>query len=210
MTFHPTRRRYPIIAVRMPILFLRFPGMLARLSADVDAWWKRSLDALPGLGAAEARALLDEAAARFAEAMLMQTNSIVSTVHPLHDAVEAIVRRAGVGDVSVLTGTVGGAEMAVVNDLWRASRGEIALDAVVREHGFHGPHEGELSSTVWREDPAPLLRMVERYRVRPDSEDPRLGQDERARIFAREVDTVLARLPRPVASSRSPRSWPRA
>jgi pyruvate,water dikinase len=202
MTFHPTRRRYPFIAVRLPLLFLRFPRLLARHSAQVDAWWKASIAGLPGLGLGEAKVLLREAAARFDTAMVMQTNSIVSTVHPLHDAVGQLVERAGVGEVSILTGAAGGVEMTVVADVWRASRDELTLAAVVREHGFHGPNEGELSSTVWREDPAPLRTLIERYRARPDSEDPRLGLREREKTFDREADNVLAALPplrRPLA-----------
>jgi phosphohistidine swiveling domain-containing protein len=195
MTFHPTRRRYPMIALRLPLLFLRFPRMLARSSEEVDGWWKTSIDRLPGLDLPEVKALLGDASSRFSDAMLMQTNSIVSTVHPLHDAVQTIVERAGIGEVTILTGAVGGAEMEVVSDVWRVSRGETTLEAVVRSHGFHGPSEGELSSIVWREDPAPLQRLIERYRDRPDSEDPRLSQREREATFDREVAAVVAALP---------------
>jgi pyruvate,water dikinase len=69
----------------------------------------------------------------------------------------------------VLSG-VGGAEMAVVGDLWKASRGQIPLEQVIANHGFHGPGEGEVSSVVWREDPSPLRRVLEYYRELPDSE----------------------------------------
>ena len=31
-------------------------------------------------------------------------------------------------------------------------------------HGYHGPDEGQISSTSWREDPSPLLRLLDRYR----------------------------------------------
>ena len=34
---------------------------------------------------------------------------------------------------------------------------------MVRNHGFHGPLEGEMSSRVWREDPEPLRRLIREY-----------------------------------------------
>src|SRR5947209_4398853 len=62
--------------------------------------------------------------------------------------------------------------MAIVSDIWNASRGIGSLAAVVDNHGFHGPLEGEASSRVWREDPAPLQRMIAAYRDIPESESP--------------------------------------
>jgi pyruvate,water dikinase len=82
-----------------------------------------------------------------------------------------LVERAGVGDVGALSGT-GGAEMAIISDIWLASRGVLTIGDVVASHGFHGPFEGEVSSRVWREDPAPLERMIRSYADRPDAEDP--------------------------------------
>jgi phosphohistidine swiveling domain-containing protein len=197
MEFHPTKRRYPIVAVRMPLLFIRFPRMLAALSADIDAWWKASIARLPSLDRAGAQAMFTEAVRRHDEAMVMQTNGILSTMQVLYDSVESLVVKAGAGELSVLTGASGGAEMAVVTDIWRASRGEITLEEIVRNHGFHGPNEGELSSTVWREDPAPLTKLVEQYKSRPDSQDPRMRDHERAAHYDREAAAVVAALPAP-------------
>ena len=115
--------------------------------------------------------------------------------NPCIDALSRLVERVGVGDVALLSGS-GGAEMAVVGDIWKASRGELDVEDVARAHGFHGPAEGELSSRVWREDPTPLRSVVGQYAQRPDSDDPlererrRLAESERAR---REI---LAALPR--------------
>ena len=35
---------------------------------------------------------------------------------------------------------------------------------LVARHGYHGPDEGQISSRSWREDRAPLLGLLERYR----------------------------------------------
>jgi pyruvate,water dikinase len=69
--------------------------------------------------------------------------------------------------------------MAVVCDLWQASRGRIGLDQVVANHGFHAPLEGELSTRVWREDDLALRRMVEQYSRLDDGDDPLRGDAAR-------------------------------
>jgi hypothetical protein len=69
------------------ILFLTFPRLLAALSRDFDAWWKRSIAALPGLDHAQVKALFAKAVRRHDEAMVMQANGIFSTLQPLYDAV---------------------------------------------------------------------------------------------------------------------------
>ena len=102
-----------------------------------------------------------------------------------------VIQAAGAGDLGVLSGA-GGAEMAVITDIWKASRGELTVEQVIREHGFHGPLEGEISSTVWREDPAPLARLITEYAGR---DDPRRHEAEmNARLPAAQAD-VLGALP---------------
>jgi pyruvate,water dikinase len=83
----------------------------------------------------------------------------------------------------------------LVGDIWEASRGRLTVAEVARRHGFHGPAEGELSSRVWRDDPAPLERMVSEYRARPDSEDPAARQQARQTQAVQMASEVLARVP---------------
>ncbi|MEA2170780.1 MAG: rifampicin phosphotransferase, partial [Solirubrobacteraceae bacterium] len=118
---------------------------------------------------------------RLDEGLVCQTIGILSVMQPLHDAVVQLCEKLGAGDASVLTGASGGAEMAVVNDIWAASRGRLSVEEIVRRHGFHGPLEGELSGRPWREDPAPLRAMIEGYRARPDGDDPALRDAGRRR-----------------------------
>jgi pyruvate,water dikinase len=83
----------------------------------------------------------------------------------------------------------------VVSDLFRAAHGRLSIDDVVRRHGFHGPMEGELSSAVWREDPAPLNKLLRDYAQRADADDPRL-HSERRRAAAKAVQRqMLAAMP---------------
>jgi pyruvate,water dikinase len=86
-----------------------------------------------------------------------------------------IARGSGVPEVTSLGTASGNAEMAIVCDLWRASRGVMTLDEVVAKHGFHAPLEGELSTRVWREDDLALRRMVEQYARLDDADDPSRG-----------------------------------
>src|SRR6516162_376007 len=53
--------------------------------------------------------------------------------------------------------------MAVVEDIWLASRKRLTLSDVIARHGFHGPLEGDVAARVWREDAEPLRRMIARY-----------------------------------------------
>jgi pyruvate,water dikinase len=87
--------------------------------------------------------------------------------------------------------------MAVVEDIWAMSRDRLDIDEFLLRHGFHGPDEGELSSRVWREDPAPLLALVAAYRNKDDSEDPHLLDRARRLRYAAAERHVLVAAPRP-------------
>lgn len=194
MSFVPTRRRYPVVAAKLPWAFLNSPRRIRRLAAETDAWWRAEVARLDTLDREQATVLFVEALERFQEAMVTHTVGLLGTVQPLYDAVEKLTARAGVGDVAALSGA-GGAEMAIIGDLWRASRGEIDLDEVVRNHGFHGPAEGELSSRVWREDRSPLERLMAEYRSMPAEADPRTREADAASRLPGLQRELLAALP---------------
>ena len=140
MEFHPTKRRYPIVAVRMPLLFIRFPRMLAALSADIDGWWKASIARLPSLDRDSAQAMFTEAVRRHDEAM-----ADADQRHPLD--MDAGPLRLG-GE----PGREGGGRRIVrlpaprAGPRWRSSptsggrrAREMTLEEIVRNDGFHGP-----------------------------------------------------------------------
>jgi len=194
MTFAPTKRRYPVIAYRLPRAMITAPRQVRRRAGVIDAWWRSSIAALPGLSRSECVAALREAMDRFDESLTWHSLALLAVVQPLLVQLTKLVERAGVGDVGALSGT-GGAEMAIISDIWLASRGVMTVAGVVANHGFHGPLEGEISSRVWREDPAPLERMITGYAARPDSDDPR-QYERRAREHLPELQrSVLAALP---------------
>jgi rifampicin phosphotransferase len=193
--YTPTRRRYPAIAGRLAVLSVTGPAQVHRLARETDAWWRDSTERAGSLGLRGATDLLGEAADRFFATLSLHTLGLMGVVQPVHDALTRLVETTGVGDVAVLSGS-GGAEMAVVGDIWRASRGEIDLADVVARHGFHGPLEGELSGRVWREDADPLRRLVGEYTRRPDAASPRAREEQRRQDAARMTRELLAAVPR--------------
>jgi phosphohistidine swiveling domain-containing protein len=194
MNFAPTMRRYPVIVYRLPRAIVAAPRQVRRRAAVIDAWWRSSIAALPDLSRSECVAALRDAVGRFDESLTWHSLALLAVVQPMLVQLTKLVERAGVGDVGVLSGT-GGAEMAIVSDIWLASRGAMTVAEVAANHGFHGPLEGEVSSRVWREDRAPLERMISSYADRPDSEDP-VQRERRASAQLPEAQReVLAALP---------------
>lgn len=194
LVFAPTRRRYPVLAWRLPWTFITLPRRLPRFVAEYDAWRRVQLARIPHLDLPELAALVREARTRLTEGVVFQTTVLFGVVQPLYDALARTVEEAGTGDLSVLSGT-GGAEMAVIGDVWEASRGRRTVTEVIADHGFHGPAEGELSSRVWREDDTPLRRTIEQYAGRPETDAPGLAAARHQQAWAAERDAVLAGLP---------------
>ncbi len=194
MAFAPTMRRYPVIAYRMPRAALGMPGKVRRLAPEIDAWWRAETARVAHADLAGAVATFQEASRRFSTAMTLHGIALFAAITPLINALTSLVQRTGVGDVGVLSGA-GGAELQMVDDIWKASRGELTLEEVVASYGFHGPLEGELSARVWREDPTPLAAVIERYAATDDSASP-LAREQAARDrLPRMQAEVLAELP---------------
>ncbi|MCV7412396.1 hypothetical protein AWC05_17430 [Mycobacterium florentinum] len=196
MAFTPTMRRYPVIAHRLPYAALTMPRRVRRLAPQIDAWWRGEIPKLADADLAGAIAIFDGATHRFSETMTAHGIALFSAITPLINALTALVQRTGIGDVGVLSGS-GGAEMAMIEDIWRASRGGLTLNEVVANHGFHGPLEGEISSRVWREDPSPVAAVIERYAATDESASP-LAREQAARERLPAMQSeLLAALPAP-------------
>jgi pyruvate,water dikinase len=197
LVFHPTKRRYPVVAWRLPWTFGTAPRQARALTAATDAWWRETIPLLPRMDERTALATFHDAARRFADNLTTQGVITFAVVSPLYEAVAKLVERTGVGDIASLSGS-GGAEMAIITDIWRASRGEIDVEQVIANHGFHGPKEGEISSRVWREDPTPLQQMIKDYAERADTDNPVLRQAEARRRLPALQREVAATFPAPL------------
>jgi phosphohistidine swiveling domain-containing protein len=190
--YHPTIRRYPVIAWKLSRTFFGMPRRLAREPPEFHRWWQGQIDALATADLPAARGILTDGLIEFEKALALQSLAVSGHSHLVYSALAGVVQQARTGDMGVLSGA-GGAEMNVISDIWRASRGQLTIDQVVREHGFHGPLEGEVSSVVWREDPRPLEHLIAEY---ADREDPRLREaDTKTKLPAAQAE-VLAALPR--------------
>ena len=195
MRFQPTRRRYPMVMLRLIQSFMVIPGRLRRVRDDYNRWWRQSVAAVPTLELGAATQLFLEAKDRFADAQTLQIHAVLGTVQPMYAALDSIAKSTRIEDGRRLGGVSGNAEMAVVCDLWQVSRGRMTIDHLIANHGFHGPAEGELSSRVWREDPAPLQRMAAQYAGRSDALDPLRREDDQQRERDRIEARVIAATP---------------
>lgn len=197
MEFHPTRRRYPVVAVRLPWCFVTTQRRIRRLGADMTRWRTDRLAAVGTQDLAGAVATFLEARRQFERAAVLHGLVLFSVVQPLYAALTQLVDKAGVGDVATLSGAFGVETSEMITDIWDVSRGRGGIEAVAAKHGFHGPLEGEMSSRVWREDDAPLRRMVAEYADRDDSEDPRRREQDRVAARDDTARRVLGALPGP-------------
>jgi len=194
ITWNPTRARYPFVLAKLPVVFARSPARIRAVSKETDTWWRTQVPRLKQLSHQEAIATFNEAYTRFDTALTLQSIGLLGCIQPIYDTLEKVVAKAGVGDIGVLSGS-GGAEMAIVSDMWSASRGRIAVADVVASHGFHGPREGEISSVVWREDPSPLARLIGEYSQQDESSSPVARDAENRRRRAAMQCEVAAAFP---------------
>ena len=192
-----TRRRYPVIATRLPYTFFRAPSVLRKAAAETEDWWRQQIAAVPRLHHEGAVRMFAESAEWFRRNVALQATTLFCVVQPVYDALAKLADKAGVTDMTSLAAGYGSVpELAVVADLWRASRGEIEISTVVERNGFHGPLEGELSSRMWRENDAPLRRLVTEYAAMDDTDNP-LGREAALREQRGELERqILAALPR--------------
>jgi pyruvate,water dikinase len=184
-------RRYPSVLVKLlPAIVSARRELVGQVPVTL-AWWSASVAELeaPGCDPARARELMTEAFDRYLPLTTLQTISSLS-VSGLYDLLAKLCARHG------LTGQAGALstsdeltpEALTVRDLWALSRGRITLTAFLGRHGYHAPVQGELAVPSWRMNPAPVSRLAESYRSRPDDDDPvtaharlRAGRDETER-----------------------------
>jgi phosphohistidine swiveling domain-containing protein len=198
-----SRKRYPIIAARMPWTFFRTPGQLKAAAADTRTWWTGSTATTPVLNEASALRLFSEAIIRFRSNVTLQATTLFCVVQPIYDMLERLTSSTGEGDLTALASGYGSMpEAAVVGDLWKASRGQLELSEIVARHGFHGPREGEMMAYVWREDDGPLHRFISEYAALDASQDPQARQAlllEHRLTIERDILAALPAHRRPVA-----------
>jgi len=193
---HPTRRRYPMVAARMPVQAVRIPKVLAARRAEIDGWWRATVapGAMPDGRAARAR--FKQAAAYYE--WVMRPHAVATMLaQALYEQLTKLAAAAGQAGVEtrLTTGYGQMEETALMVDLWAVSRGRLTLERFLAAHGYHGPAEGEISSRSWREDPSPLEALLATYRTMDDSAAPTAVETQRVAEREAASAELLARLP---------------
>lgn len=179
-----------------------FPRSLKRHSDEVAAfrgetfeWWQPRVGENPP--GSPAKRLL-EATKRFEDAQHLHIRGR-SLLQGLGAQVQETANSIDRPDlIAPLTSGVGEMEETrVVDDLWGVAHGEIDLATFLARHGYHGHGEGNISATVWREDPTQVERLLGAYADVPATERPtaRSAATQQAREAA--VGELMAALPRP-------------
>jgi rifampicin phosphotransferase len=106
--FHPTRRRYPAIAWRMPRLFLTKPRALREASARMAGWWRAEIGSVRGFDRALAVAAFARGTELFYDNLVLQMIALFAVVQPVYDTLDRVSRAAGRGSAAALTGGYGG------------------------------------------------------------------------------------------------------
>src|SRR5581483_77917 len=170
------------VIARAPAGMVRAGRQVQRSAAEQRAWWERAVH--DGAGRRDPAALLTESAARFREAFRAHVRARF-VLMSFHAQLTKLAESAGRGDlvVRLLAGLGGVTETDVADDLWLVGADRLPLDArgsggvpqdcFIRRHGFHGPLEGNVAGTSWREDPGAVLPLAKAMAARPADQRPR-------------------------------------
>jgi pyruvate,water dikinase len=166
-------------AVRFLVVMVRGRVVLARYRRSLLRWWQAQVQPGSTTDVAEATEAFREAA-RY-NLLVMRSHSHVSWVgQSLLERLKGKCALAGLpGLERELIASEDDYEQALIADMWAVSRDTRTLAAFLVRWGFQGPVVGELSSHSWREDPTPLLPIIEAYRAKPDGEAPATLQERR-------------------------------
>lgn len=192
-------RRYPIVAVRMPVAALQSYRAMRAFVAPTHKWWTQTTQ-LSDIDVGAARELMVEAQRRYS--IIARPHTTVGMVaQGLFGQLRSLCEHAGIGDVAGVLAPGGAEEAGWLTQLFDVAHGHGTLDAFVREHGYHGPLEGELSSPSWRMQPGPLEKLCGIYQT-TDRESPHeiFERRNRERIAAeRNLSAAIPRWQRPAA-----------
>jgi pyruvate,water dikinase len=176
----PSARRLPFILARYPRTFASIGRRIAQLRTETDLWWRREISRIAGRDLPTAQQLATTARDRFFTTLAAQAVISATVIQPVQEQLATVCTKAGVDPAVLLRGS-SHEEGAVLDDLWAASRGTLAVEDFICRHGYHGPGEGELETRVWREDFSTVKSLIHQYQAKPDTESPRADAAEHLR-----------------------------
>ena len=163
---YASKRRYPVVAVKAPVMVARLPRWVASTAADVDAWWRATTT--PGRDTRPALTRFREGQATLERALHVH---MAATFLSQGLSQQLAVLAAAAGDpaleLRLSTGFGSLEETRLVAHLYRVAHDGVPLAEFLATYGFHGPAEGELSSDSWRERPEIVEALVKKYRESP-------------------------------------------
>lgn len=201
-TSRPQRRYYPRVAARAGIPWVRGPKAIRASRARMAGVWTDAVRAVDTLDAAGARALLLTGAEEFREVIYHHTVLTLGAVQPVYDLLGKVCAGTDLTPQDLAGGHGGHEETAMVRDLWACSRERLSVADFLARYGYHGPREGDISIITWREDPAPVYRLLAAYAATPDAEDPtsvEAAQQRRRVELEAQLLAACSRARRPVA-----------
>ena len=203
-SYEPERqyRYYPRVLARAGLPWIQGPRWIKSSRTHMQSFWQQSIRLAPGLDRDRARLLLLRGAEEFATVIYHHTVLTLGAVQPVYDLLVKVCEGADVSAQELMGGHGGHEETALLHALWGCSREHIPLSELIAAYGYHGPREGDISTTAWREDPAPVQRLVDTYRTKPDSAAPAVlerAQIERRREHERRFLAGLPAWKRPPA-----------
>jgi pyruvate,water dikinase len=165
-------RRYPFVVAKFPVALRHAMRDLQPCADETARWWQATVFEPEGLTGDSAVSALVQARRRF-ETILIIHMVLSMVCQGVMGRVETMAIKAGLGGLQheLIKSDEGTAEFDLVRDLWQLSADSITVEDFLRRHGYHGPREGLVESTVWREDSGPVVELAATYRSRRATED---------------------------------------
>jgi pyruvate,water dikinase len=165
--------RIPALAARMPRYFLTNTRELATLRGEIERWWHSRVGPEGARAGLDPVTVFEDALDWFCAAMhlhgrarLFFQGTQTQIAGLVGDDTDPTLSRrllAGAGDME---------ETAVADGIWQIAHGQLTMTEFIDRYGFHGPDIGNVASRSWRENPAPIERLLDRYREIPEHARP--------------------------------------
>jgi pyruvate,water dikinase len=166
----PRPAYYPLVGVKLPLTMATGPRHMRRGRALTQQFWDQQVPAMATADTDAARSCFAQARERFGRNVYLAAMGLFAVVQPVHEQLDNLVDAAGpeVDKQAIMAGYGSHEETAMLADLWACAHDRLPLSSFLARHGYHGPNEGQMSTLAWREDPAPVERLLEAYRSQPD------------------------------------------
>jgi pyruvate,water dikinase len=172
------------------------PSRLRRVRRRSEEWWRTTVPTLTAASRESALRVLHEAVDHVAHEVAAQIAT--STMGGMaHGGLQALLAEVGRPDLEMaLVGGYGTTEeVRMAQAMWDVAHDRLPLSAFLSRYGFHGPAEGELSSPSWREDPAPVTRLLVPLGTMGDGDGPHASEVRAATARRTAEQSLLAACP---------------